>query len=225
MQTRKTTQARLRLLVIAGAAAAALLVPASGWAGDSPEPVTCTDLKAGCAGRADPAQVQRLAESPPVSGAGTITQITPSEAYKAALEPGTTSEIEKGLTLTQAVGLQPASSVTVAAAVGCWRWLPWVRWGTWPYQQRVNADVRWCAVVGDHITSWSSHVGLDAFLCSPSGPYGYRQVGGVGYGVLRVRAGGYFACPSTIPWLTYHYHRWFDASFYTRGTAAIVATS
>ena len=81
------------------------------------------------------------------------------------------------------------------------------------------------SVYGDHITSWSTHVTLGASLCNPTGPYGYKQVGGVGDGLVRLRAGGYFACPTTVPWITYHYNRWFDTSFYTRGSAAVVATS
>jgi hypothetical protein len=179
-------------------------------------------------------QMKALTDSPPTAGGGAPQAITPMQAYKAASEPGTTVEVAHGLSLEQAVGLEattprtqsPAAVSSIStAAVSCWRWVPWVRWGTWPWHQKVSNDFSWCAVYGDHITSWSAHVSLDAYLCGSSGAYGYRQVGGAGYGVVRYRAGGYFSCPSSYPFITFHYNRWFDTSFYTRGAAAVVATS
>jgi hypothetical protein len=202
--------------LLVAVAVAALLVPA----GESAIGTTAASVSPG-----SPEQVQALAERAPVIGGGSVMSITPAQAYSAALEPATISELDHGLTLQQAVGLPSASVVLATAAVNCWRWVPSVQWGTWPYQQKVYNDVSWCAVYGDHITSWSSHVSLGAFLCDPSSPYGYRQVGGVGYGIVRLRAGGYFGCPTAVPWITYHYNRWFDTSFYTRGSAAVVATS
>jgi hypothetical protein len=216
MQTRSRNRRRGGLLLLVAVAVAALLVPA----GESAIGTTAASVSPG-----SPEQVQALAERAPVIGGGSVTSITPAQAYSAALEPATISELDHGLTLQQAVGLPSASVVLATAAVNCWRWVPSVQWGTWPYQQKVYNDVSWCAVYGYHITSWSSHVSLGAFLCDPSSPYGYRQVGGVGYGIVRLRAGGYFGCPTAVPWITYHYNRWFDTSFYTRGSAAIVATS
>ena len=216
MHTTSTNRGRGGLLVLVAVAVAALLVPAGGSAAaTSPSPARA----------ADPDQAHDLAGSGAVIGGGAVTSISPAQAYNAALEPATISELDRGLTLQQAVGLRSTSAVLASAAVSCWRWVPGVQWGIWPYQQKVNDDVSWCAVYGDHITSWSSHVSLGALLCDPSGPYGYKQVGGVGYGIVRLRAGGYFACPTTVPWITYHYNRWFDTSFYTRGSAAVVATS
>jgi len=211
MHTRSRNRRRGGLLMLAAVAVAALLVPAGGSA-------------AGTASAASPERVADLAGSGPVLGGGAVTSITPAEAYAAARAPATISQVDNALTLQQAVGLQ-SPSVLATAAVSCWRWVPSVQWGTWPYQQKVNNDVSWCAAYGDHITSWASHVSLGAFLCDPSGPYGYKQVGGVGDGIVRLRAGGYFGCPTAVPWITYHYNRWFDTSFYTRGSAAIVATS
>jgi hypothetical protein len=216
MQARSRTRHRSGLLLLVAVAVAALLVPAA-------ESATATTPASGSPAR--PEQAQALAGGAPVIGGGSVTSITPAEAYSAALEPATITEVDRGLTLQQAVGLPSASISLATAVVNCWRWVPSVQWGTWPYQQKVNNDVSWCAVYGDHITSWSSHVSLGAFLCDPSSPYGYRQVGGVGAGIVRLRSGGYFACPTTVPWITYHYNRWFDTSFYTRGSAAIVATS
>jgi len=216
MQTRSRNRRRGGLLLLVAVAAAALLVPA----GESAIGTTAAPVSPG-----SPEQVQALAEGAPMIGGGSVTSITPAQAYNAALEPATISEVDRGLTLQQAVGLPSASVVLASAAVSCWRWVPSAQWGTWPYQQKVYNDVSWCAVYGDHITSWSSHVSLGAFLCNPSSPYGYRQVGGVGYGIVRLRAGGYFGCPTAVPWITYHYNRWFDTSFYTRGSAAVVATS
>jgi hypothetical protein len=216
MQTRSRNRRRGGLLLLAAVAVAAQLVPA----GESAIGTPAASVSPG-----SPEQVQALAERAPVIGGGSVTSITPAQAYSAALEPATISEMDHGLTLQQAVGLPSASVVLATAAINCWRWVPSVQWGTWPYQQKVYNDVSWCAVYGDHITSWSSHVSLGAFLCDPSSPYGYRQVGGVGYGIVRLRAGGYFGCPTAVPWITYHYNRWFDTSFYTRGSAAVVATS
>jgi len=179
----------------------------------------------------NPAPVGKLANTLPITGGGQVQPITPQEALSAASEPGAQVEVADGLTLKQAVGLEttaPARSTSADVAfavVSCWSWAPWVQWGTWPYQQRVTNNFHWCAVYGDHITSWSEHVALSATLCGYSDAYGYRQVGGAGYGVVRVRAGGNFSCPTAVPWVTYHYNRWFDTSFYTRGSAAIVASS
>jgi hypothetical protein len=198
------------LVALVAASAATLLVPAAG--------------RAASTGPQDPAQAQVLVDAGPATGGGAVTSISPEQAYSLAIAPATALEIDGGLTLAQSVGLE-SGSVVSTASTACWRWVPWVQWGTWPYQQKVNDDVSWCAAYGDHITSWSSHVSLGSFLCSPSGPYGYKQAGGVGSGLVRLRAGGYFGCPTTVPWLTYHYNRWFDTSFYTRGSAAIVATS
>jgi hypothetical protein len=216
MHTRSRNCRGRGLLLLAAVALTALLIPAAASAADG-----------GAIGvaAASPERAAGLADSAPVLGGGAVTSITPTEAYAAALEPATLSQVQTELTLKQAVGLQSTSAVLASAAVNCWRWVPSVQWGSWPYQQKVYNDVSWCAAYGDHITSWSSHVSLNAFLCNPTGPYGFKQVGGVGGGVVRLRAGGYFACPTTIPWITYHYNRWFDTSFYTRGSAAIVATS
>jgi hypothetical protein len=179
-------------------------------------------------------QMKALTDSRPTTGGGAPQAITPMQAYQAASERGATVEVADGLSLEQAVGLAATASTTAplaaaprasTASVACWRWAPWVRWGTWPWHQKVVNDFSWCAVYGDHITSWSSHVSLDAYLCGYSGAYGYKQVGGAGYGVVRHRAGGYFSCASPYPFITYHYNRWFDTSFYTRGSAAIVASS
>lgn len=201
--------------MVVAVALAALLAPALG---------TAADTSSTAATVAIPDQVADLSGSGPVIDSGAVTSITSAQAYAEATDAATTSQVDDGLTLQQAVGLQ-SMSVVASAPVYCWRWVPSVQWGTWPYQQKVNNDVSWCAAYGDHITSWSTHVTLGALLCNPTGPYGYKQVGGVGAGVVRLRAGGYFACPTTIPWITYHYNRWFDTSFYTRGSAAVVATS
>jgi hypothetical protein len=216
MQKRSRARSHGALLVLVAVGVASLLVPASGSAADT----TSTAAVA-----ASPEKVADTAGSGPVIDGGAVTSITPVQAYGAALEPATISEVENGRNLQQAVGLSSTSAPLTSAAVACWRWVPAVQWGTWPYQQRVNNDVSWCAVYGDHITSWSSHVSLGSLLCGSSGPYGYRQVGGVGSGVVRLRAGGYFGCPTTVPWITYHFNRWFDTSFYTRGSAAVVASS
>ena len=215
MDTRSRIRRRCGWLVLAAVAVVVLLAPAGGSTADT-TPIS--------AAAASPEQAAALSDGEPVIGGGDVMSITPAEAYAAALEPATISQVDNGLTLKQAVGLEPTSVALASAAASCWRWVPWVQWGAWPYQQKVNDDVSWCAVYGDHITSWSSHVTLGAFLCNPTGPYGYKQVGGVGNGVVRLRAGGYFGCPTTVPWLVYHYNRWFDTSFYTRGSAAIVAT-
>jgi hypothetical protein len=214
MHRRPRNRGRGGLLMLVAVALTALLVPALGRAGDT-APIA--------ANAGSPDQVAALSGSDPITDGGAVTSITPAQAYAEATDPGATLQVDGGLTLQQAVGLQSASVMT-SVPVSCWRWIPSVQWGTWPYQQKVHNDVTWCAAFGDHITSWSTHVSLGASLCDPTGPYGYKQVGGVGSGVVRLRAGGYFACPTTLPWLTYHYNRWFDTSFYTRGSAAIVAT-
>ncbi|HVI19837.1 MAG TPA: hypothetical protein VM712_15780 [Gaiellales bacterium] len=215
MHKRTRNRRRGGLLMLVAVALIALLVPALGTAADTSSTAAIVAI---------PDQVADLSGGAPTIDGGAVTSITPAQAYGAANDSATITQVDDGLTLQQAVGLQ-SMSVVASAPVYCWRWVPSVQWGTWPYQQKVHNDVSWCAAYGDHITSWSTHVTLGASLCDPSGPYGYKQVGGVGDGVVRLRAGGYFACPTTIPWITYHYNRWFDTSFYTRGSAAVVATS
>jgi hypothetical protein len=101
----------------------------------------------------------------------------------------------------------------------------WFEWGTWPYQQRVNESRYWCAnCYGCAQTYRTSHVTLGGggmTLCNSSGAYGFRTGGGNGYTWTIMRSGGHFACPSPIPYITYHYDRWMEWACNTWGNCSL----
>jgi hypothetical protein len=94
--------------------------------------------------------------------------------------------------------------------------------GTWPYNQETYLHVTWCGRAGTitYRNMWTTHNGN---LCSGSGDYANVVSGGVGYGQITIEGGAYFACPTAIPWVTLHKHRWMQVRFYPDGRSTAVA--
>jgi hypothetical protein len=94
--------------------------------------------------------------------------------------------------------------------------------GTWPYNQETYLHVTWCGRAGTitYRNMWTTHNGN---LCFGSGDYANVVSGGVGYGQITIEGGAYFACPTAIPWVTLHKHRWMQVRFYADGRSTAVA--
>ncbi len=97
--------------------------------------------------------------------------------------------------------------------------------GTWPYNQETYLHVTWCGKGGRagtirYRTMWTTHNGN---LCSGSGDYANVVSGGVGYSQITIEGGAYFACPTAIPWVTIHKHRWMQIRFFPDGYSTAVA--
>jgi len=97
--------------------------------------------------------------------------------------------------------------------------------GTWPYNQETYLHVSWCGKGGRSGTityrnMWTTHNGN---LCSGYGDYANVVSGGVGYSQITIEGGAYFSCPTTIPWVTIHKHRWMQIRFFPDGSSRAIA--
>jgi hypothetical protein len=110
----------------------------------------------------------------------------------------------------------------------CWTVTITAHWGAfWPFRQFVAAHDYWCTpLLGGPLSYRSTNVTLfsDGY-CSYDSPYSYRNWGGMGYTTVGYTAGGSFSCPTSIPWITYHYNRWHEDELTSWGGAWIVAMS
>jgi len=183
------------------------------------------------------AQAQALIDAPAVVQSGSTTRaISPREALAAASIAGATVSIAPGLSLTQAVGLGPATTLSAAsssvvrpvgatvASVGCSSSAAWHEWGTWPYQQRITDSTYWCAVYGDHITYTSSSVSATGTLCGTGWTSGQLISGGIGYSWFVMRSSAGWSCPTVIPWVTLHPSHHMDVSRNAWGSTAEVGS-
>ena len=141
-----------------------------------------------------------------------VHRVSVDEALAAARRPGAVTEM---------------GPVTVVDPDPCWSVTVGVRWGlSWPFFQYVYAHDYWCApALGAGLSYRSTYVTLDGVYCSSHDPYSYRVAGGLGYTTVEYVAGGYFDCPSDIPWITWHYNRWHQDELSTWGGAWVVSTS
>jgi hypothetical protein len=94
--------------------------------------------------------------------------------------------------------------------------------GTWPYGQKIYLHSSWCGKAGA-ITYWSAWTSHNTDLCSGSGDYANLISGGRGYGQVTIEGGAYFSCPTTVPWLTIHKHRWMQIRFFPGGSSTAIA--
>jgi len=97
--------------------------------------------------------------------------------------------------------------------------------GTWPYNQETYLHVSWCGKGGrsgriTYRNMWTTHNGN---LCSGYGDYANVVSGGVGYSQITIEGGAYFSCPTTIPWVTIHKHRWMQVRFFPDGYSTAIA--
>jgi hypothetical protein len=186
-----------RILCIAAVCGSLFVLGVANASGDVPTPSDNT-LE----------QVQYLSSTGSAFGQAEVVQIPVQEALDASRQPGFVSEG------------QPQTPLDV-----CWNNSGmWFSWGTWPYNQRVNESRYWCANrIGGQQTYRTSHVTLGGTfsLCDSHDAYGFRTTGGNGYTWTTFRSGGHFDCPSPIPWLTYHYHRWMEWACNTWGNCSL----
>jgi hypothetical protein len=162
---------------------------------------------------APPEQARSLAEEPPVRGSAPPVRVSAEEARSVTSSPEFRVQVAREVRSES------------LAAESCWEHSPWTQWGTWPYQQRVTDHTYWCAVYGRYITYRAQHVLLGTSLCSHSSPYGFRISGGVNHSWVETQAGGSFSCPTTIPWFTLHYDRWFRVARNAWGNWAYTGNS
>jgi hypothetical protein len=173
---------------------------------------------AAAAGGPTPPQIEAMIDSP-----ATEQVVTPPHRISAveALRALTPADIAPGLTMRQAVGLDPlpawfvqqetAGRTTAAhrqtsgrrslaytsGTVYCWAGSKGGTWGTWPYQQTVNDHASWCAHYQWAMTAFSHSVTLNATLCGPNGTFGYTTDGFPLWSAPYTTfvSGGYFTCP------------------------------
>ena len=187
------------LATLVGALALSLAAVASGG-GVKPLPPQAADAAANAPGQAIAAAAHR---------------VTPATALAAAGAPGADTEIAPGLSAAQAVGLADGSRSAQSArrAAGgtlCFSVVMKGFWGAWPYATGVEDDTYWCGN-GVTISYRTTHVLLTGGgLCGGHDAYGFKVGGGVGYYWEQERVGGYFDCPTYVPWITLHYDRHFD---------------
>jgi hypothetical protein len=106
-----------------------------------------------------------------------------------------------------------------------YRTLSW-QWGAWPYQQIVNGNHYWCGSYTYHwLTYRSTTVTLDGSFCGGHDAYQQKRDGGIYTPGVDVETGGYFDCPSAVPWMTLHYLRWKIDSLAWYGSSAIIWVS
>ena len=179
---------------------ALVAVPAAAAAKPDPGllPPTAADAAAGAPGHALETVVHR---------------ISAQQALALATAPGATTTVAPGLSVAQAVGLAPTQQRRLARAatsVWCYSGSTGEQWGIWPYQLDVHDHTSWCAWYGGAITMRSTTVTTSTALCSQNGTYNYLNSGGAGSTFVAWRSGAYFSCPTTVPWITYHYNKWID---------------
>lgn len=157
-----------------------------------------------------PDQALPLLNGPAVVGQSPATPVSKDDALAAMTGPAAT-------TTSLAAGYSSAGAA-VAAATGCAAVSSHIGWGTWPYQRILYETTYWCAVYGDHITSYSTTVTTDQTLCSRSDADHFTYSGGVGYSWVTVQANATWSCPiigvfpySIGGWLRTAYNAWGNA--------------
>lgn len=207
---------------LVAALATVVLVPAASAGGPQP---------------AAPAQAQALISAPAPVLSGSVTRtVSAQEALSAASLPGAIVSVAPGLSLTQAVGLSPALSMSTtassvlkpigvtASATACSANAAWHEWGTWPYQQRITDTTYWCAVYGDHITYTSSSATGSGTFCGTGWTNSQTISGGIGYSWFVTRSSAGFSCPTAIPWVSLHPSHYEDVSRNAWGSTSEVGS-
>ena len=160
------------------------------------------------------AQAQALIDAPAAVQSSSVTRpVSAREALAAASIPGAIVSVAPGMSLTQAVGLAPAVSLSAGPAsvvrpigatvssVGCSANAAWHEWGTWPYQQRITDTTYWCAVYGDHITYTSSSASASGTLCGTGWTSSQLIGGGIGYSWFVMRSSAGWSAPLLAEYL------------------------
>lgn len=143
-------------------------------------------------------------------GQARVEPATPEQALGAAKIPGAMTEIAPGLTLRQAVGLDPVRRLAHrAATTACWSYGDGMSWDFWPWDRHLNDSTYLCGS-GGVITYRSSHFSQSQTACNPTGTYGYKLAGGAGETYVAWREGGTWSCASPLPWISVYPNDWMD---------------
>ncbi len=185
--------------------------------------VALAALSSGVAGAAPPqlppqaAEIARQAGQVPVPVAA--RPATPAEVRRAFAHPHPGQETE---------GTPPADTTrtflrrATDAAVYCWFFEPSMTWEGWsPWSRKVTQHTYLCGQWAGAITARTTWTTADAALCSHDA-YNYKVGGGISYSWVYVESGGYFSCPTAIPWVTLHVRDWFRVYYVTQGGAWIL---
>jgi hypothetical protein len=158
-----------------------------------------------------PAEIGELSSAGSGHNEGVIVGIPVSEAVVRAAAESPGADVE---------GFSPQSP--------CWYNTDdlWAWWGIPPYRQWVREHRYWCATrYGGAQTYRASTTHPSSLLCNHSGRFEERVGGGNGYTWTTVRTGAHFACPTPIPYITYHYDRWQEYACNTWGNCGYVRQS
>jgi hypothetical protein len=160
-------------------------------------------------------QAMPLLSSPTVVDQSPAKTVSKDDALAAMTAPGAATTLADGYASTAGA---------VAAATGCAAEVSHVGWGTWPYQRDLYENTYWCAVYGDHITSYSTTVTTNQTLCSRSDADHFTYSGGVGYSWVTVQADATWSCP-ILGLFPYSIGGWIRTAYNAWGNAAIVGNS
>lgn len=160
-------------------------------------------------------QATALIQAPGSSGQSAAAPVSKGDALAAMTAPDAATTLAAGYA---------SPSLAVAAATGCASTTSWVSWGTWPYQRVLYENTYWCAVAGDHITSYSTSVTTDQTLCSRQNVDHFTYSGGVNYSWVTVQANGTWTCP-IIGVIPYSVGGWLRTAYNDWGSSSIVGHS
>ena len=112
-------------------------------------------------------------------------------------------------------------AAAVAASTVCASYHAWQGWGTFPYDHTIHTYTYFCAVYGDHITSYSTTVSTDQTLCSRSSVEHFTYSGGIGYSWVTVQSNATWSCPiiGVVPWSV---SGWIRVAYNDWGNAEVV---
>jgi hypothetical protein len=162
-----------------------------------------------------PEQAMPLLDAPVVVDQSTAAPVSKDAALAAMTGQGAATTVAGGYA-------SPAAAV--AAATGCASVTSRVSWGTWPYQRVLYENTYWCAVYGDHVTSYSTTVTTDQTLCSRQNSDRFTYSGGVGYSWVTVQANATWSCP-IIGVVPYSVGGWIRTAYNAYGSSEIVGHS
>jgi hypothetical protein len=159
-----------------------------------------------------PDQALALINAAPTVDLSAASAVSKGDALAAMTAPGAATTV---------LGDYGSAGAAVAAATGCAASVAHVSWGTWPYDHTIYENTYWCAVYGDHITSYSTTVTTDQTLCTRQNTDHFTYSGGVNYSWVVVQANATWTCP-IIGFIPYSVGGWVRTSYNAWGNDAIV---
>jgi hypothetical protein len=195
------------------AAAVVLLTPVAGQASTSTQNASTSGAPARTTTAVTSARVTPTAALASASGATEVNVapgLTPRQAVGLARLPsGWLARAKARAAARPTAARRTAGTNMIAAATnytGCNNYSQSHRWGTWP-QNRDVKDVSYICWKSGLLSYRTVHVDLGSFFCSTSDPYSYRTNGGTGESFVVWSDGGYFACPTGVPYIELHFNQ------------------